>query len=58
MKDLPRLELSKEQNSDSKNEYIIFRNEYKPGKKSTRKSNRKNQGTKKRRHRKGLFNIF
>ena len=69
MKDLPRLELSGEQNSDGKNQYIIFRNEYKPGKKSSKKNtkkstskiHRKKHATKKKRHRKsrkGLFNIF
>lgn len=66
MKDLPRLELSGEQNSDGKNQYIIFRNEFKKGKKtmkkitkkSTHKIRRKKHGTKKRRHKKGLFNIF
>jgi hypothetical protein len=53
MTDLPRLELTEDINK--KNDYIIFRHQYK-GKKTTKKRiYKKKYGTKKN---KGIFNIF
>jgi hypothetical protein len=61
MVELPRLELT--ENPNKKNEYIIFRNQYKSTKSNKITKNRvykKKHGTKKKRAKsnKGIFNIF
>ena len=59
---LPRLELTEQENSEGKNEYIIFRkskqlNENKKYRNSKTKRMSKTK-TKTKRRRKGFFNIF
>ena len=65
---LPRLELSSEQNSQGKNEFIIFRNDFRRQSKKSLRKNKKStthkRHTKSKKHKKGkktrknFFNIF
>ena len=62
---LPRLELSSEQNSKGKNEFIIFRNDFRRQSKKSLRKNKKSRThkrhTKSKKHKKtkkSFFNIF